>query len=249
MFASYIFFPIPALYLLLAGAVFRRYRWGRLCGLFGLMILLITALPGTAKIMARPLLFPVPTASAVQAYDPDVILLPTAGVTRLKEGWLVPGEESMQRYIQASALQDQLQVPIILSGGDPNGNNVSEASVLARLEFPSQATVFLDETASNSAGNAAGFSRIMAEQQRRRPVLVTSALHMMRMSSSLANTGHVPLAYPVSDRFTQPISWQDFIPNRRGFGMVNTAFYEYLGLVHYWIRGHFTLADFWAARP
>ena len=90
--------------------------------------MIIFAFPVSAKVLAIPIVAKQPSKTEIKFFDPDVILVPTAGASISTLGIWSISENTLHRVNLASGFQVQLGIPVIVSGGDPVGAGVSEAT-------------------------------------------------------------------------------------------------------------------------
>lgn len=148
-----------------------------------------------------------------------------------------PGEEMMARIVTAVRLQKLLGIPVIVSGGTVFESQVNtEAAVVRRfledLGVPHE-KIIEESKSRDTFENAEYTVKICSKFGYKRPVLVTSAFHMMRSVASFQNAGMKVLPFPANFRTwrNKIYGWQDFLPI--GFEGSSTALREYLGLLFY----------------
>jgi len=103
------------------------------------------------------------------------------------------------RLLTAVRLQKLLNIPILLSGGQGNGNTEAESIVSGRilksLGVPEE-KILLESKSLNTTQNAIFSAEIMREKKFRRPLLVTSAFHMRRAVLNFERQGFEVIPYP-----------------------------------------------------
>lgn len=107
------------------------------------------------------------------------------------------------RLLTAVRLQRQLNVPIILSGGQVYSDSGPEALIAKRvlmdLGVPED-KIIVEGRSVNTTQNAKFSAEIMREKGFNKPILVTSAFHMPRSVLNFAKNGVEVTAYPADYR-------------------------------------------------
>ena len=107
------------------------------------------------------------------------------------------------RLLTAVRLQKQLDVPIILSGGQVYSDSGPEAVIASRilkdLGVPED-KIIVEGKSINTTQNARFSTGIMRERGLKKPVLVTSAFHMRRSVLNFQKCGMEVTAYPADYR-------------------------------------------------
>jgi uncharacterized SAM-binding protein YcdF (DUF218 family) len=246
--------PMPLVWLMLAGLVAARRRIGR--RLLGLAagLLVISAMPIVGRALQAPL------ASGAVA-DPDslqrgkalAVLVPTAGSFRDAAGVWWPEEGSIRRFVAGRELAKRLALPMIVAGGSPLVGQPPEAGTVAALVAAGDVAVTVLPAGRNSAETAAALVAALgaAPDDARPPlILVTDRVHMMRMRASLRHQGIAVAAVATPDavaprpagqanRFT----WRLLVPSRSGLDATGAAMHEYLGITWYLVTGNITISD------
>ena len=142
----------------------------------------------------------------IEEMNADIIILLGGGViTDVQD---VDGAGTLcaspaNRLLTAVRLQKLLNLPILLSGGQGNGNTEAESIVSGRilksLGVPEE-KILLESNSLNTTQNAVYSAEIMREKNFKRPLLVTSAFHMRRSVLNFAKCGVEVTAYPADYR-------------------------------------------------
>lgn len=169
----------------------------------------------------------------------DVIVLLGGGV-RLGApdigGHGVPSEETLARAVAAMRLQRRTGLPIIVSGGYAFGDaKPTEAEVVARYMNDlgiAADKVIAEGESRDTMENALFTKRIMDARGFKKPILVTSAVHMKRSVLSFKKAGVEVVPYPANFRTWEGMvyTWQGYLPRTTD---IDTALHEYLGLMFY----------------
>ncbi len=243
--STFLYPPFPFLVLLVTGLAVRRYtrfrRTGQRVHVIAVFAMVLLALPLTAKIMLLPLFQSV--AIWQDGTQVGAIVVPTGGAFEGMRGRWHPSSESIWRVGQAIEVQKKLNLPLLISGGTPSEDGISEARVVADAYGFATGQVWLDESARNTHENARALAERLRELQIDRVLLVTSLKHVPRMAASLRANGLEVFAMPVPAPEIQNFGWRDLVPSNQGLALSSTASKVYGGLVLYLIRGWISLSD------
>ena len=182
-----IFVPMPLLFILLVGLIVWRHRrlsFSLICGATALLVIL--SLPVPPALLVQPLNM---EPRLVGEARPDAILVPTAGIFRDPSDRWWSNNTGIARAVKGSQLSGDYGVPLILSGGTPGGEPVSEAGVVAEQLGLGGPSLILEHGAENTWDTAVAASRIISERGGHRVLVVTSAAHAKRMAASLRAQG------------------------------------------------------------
>jgi uncharacterized SAM-binding protein YcdF (DUF218 family) len=238
LIAAFLLPPLNALLLLVIGACFwrRRRRLARLLIGTGGLLLWLLALPVVGGLMQRTLEGEALTPAAVQQAQAIVVLGAGVYPQAPEYGGDSVGEVSLVRLRYAAKLQRESGLPLLVSGGRPDGaGGLSEAEAMRQVlvgEFGVPVR-WLESASNNTRENA----RLSAEQLKAegisRILLVTHAWHMPRALLSFSGTGVEAL--PAATQFTrgQPMLL-DFLPT--SYTASRQAMHEWIGLLWYRLR-------------
>jgi uncharacterized SAM-binding protein YcdF (DUF218 family) len=169
----------------------------------------------------------------------DVIVLLGGGIYENVEdltGKGIPSGEMMGRLVTAVRLQKRLGVPIIVSGGKVFDNMAPEAEVdkrfLVDLGVP-PGKIILEDKSRDTIENAINTKKICDRMGFRKPILVTSAVHMKRSLFSFRKAGLTVVPLPANFRTwnRRKYYWHDYLPE--DFSAAQAAAHECLGLLYY----------------
>ena len=236
--AAFLLPPMNGLLLLVAGAWLwrRRPRFARLLIGMGTLLLWLLALPAVGSLMLRTLEGPVLSPVALKQAQAIVVL--GAGVYRQAPEYATDtvGDASLVRLRYAAKLQRQSGLPLLVSGGRPDGAGLmSEAEAMQQVltrEF--KVPVRWIENASNNTRENAQFSaeRLKTEGISR-VLLVTQSWHMPRALMSFSGTGIEVL--PAPTQFShESLALLDFLP--ASYTASRQAMHEWIGLLWYRLR-------------
>ena len=223
-----IFLPLRVLWLLILILIFRN----KIDILLSLKIVVIIFYIILTPIFSIILEYPLTKGSKIYS-DGDVVsyvLVPTAGIFKdAKSDWH-PSSISIIRLKRAELIAEKLKVPLIVSGGGINTENIAEANVLKK--YVTYENTIYEVKSKNSYETAVNLKTILLNYNidTNAPLLlVTTATHTLRMSLTLKTQGHHVIN--LKNITTFKIKPNLFFPDSRA--MSNKALYEYLGLFKY----------------
>lgn len=145
---------------------------------------------------------------------------------------------ALVRLRYAAKLHRETGLPILVTGGTPEGSSESEAALMARTlqdDFAITAK-WLEQSSENTAQNAAFSARQLKAVGVKRVLLVTDAMHMARAHSIFVHRDLQVVPAPTGFQSHAPVSPIDFVPS--GYAMYVTAYamHEWIGLLWYNLR-------------
>jgi uncharacterized SAM-binding protein YcdF (DUF218 family) len=229
-----------------AGFLMRR-RWPRvgtvLC-LGSLVLLVIASTTAGSRLVAVPLEEMAPPLNLVDSRDAGAIIILGGGRSRLAPEYDdedQPSLVTLARLRYGAYLYRQTGLPLLASGGMPDGSGKSEAAVMAEVMREDFATPvkWKEQSSDNTAENAQNSAVMLKKSGVRRVLLVTDALHMARATMAFRMAGLDVVPAPTGFRTTSPLSEIDFIPNAGALATTHYAMHEWIGIAWYWLRhGH-----------
>lgn len=231
---------INLILLLLALLLWRANRViAVLLAVISLTSLFVVAMPGVKARLFQGLEVYDPVdleALAESQVQPQAIVVLAGGILRDQSeyGHAIPSDASMHRLLYGAKLHRDTGLPMLLTGGNGAGAEISEAEAMARLLKELSIEPRWLETASlNTWENATYSAKYLKADQIDTVLLVTDAWHMPRAVFSFEQQGikviPAPMAYlgGADDIFTQ------WIPNALSFYQSSRAIREYLGMLAY----------------
>lgn len=169
----------------------------------------------------------------------DVIIILGGGIhSEVKDltGEGVPSEDMLARIVTAVRLQKKLDIPVIISSGMVFPWEKSEAIIGKRflVDLGVPASKIIVEDKSRDTIENARYSKELCEQYRfKKPLLVTSALHMKRAMLSFKKFSLDVTPFPVNLHKGKDRSyvWMDYIPGNQENAALSLR--EYMGLIFY----------------
>ncbi len=146
--------------------------------------------------------------------------------------------ETLGRLRYAAKLERDTGRPILVSGGAPLGNKVSEAEQMKQvLESEFNVPVRWAETASSNTMEDARLSReILMPENIRRIYLVTQAWHMPRAARIFRNAGFEVIPAPTGYTTRYRIDLLDFLPDASALHDSRIFLHELIGMLWYRLK-------------
>ncbi|MDB5761081.1 MAG: hypothetical protein JWQ21_76 [Herminiimonas sp.] len=230
---------IPAV----AGLMLHK-RWPRsgaaLCA-GSLIALVVLSTDAGARLFTAPLeKLAVPLASARGTGAQAIVVL---GGGRLKnapeyDGRDIPSPVTLVRLRYGARLHRETGLPLLVTGGAPDGSAESEAAAMARVLRDDFATPvkWLEQESDNTAQNAEFSARLLKQARVQRILLVTDAMHMPRSQAIFMQSGLQVVPAPTYFSSRAPLEASDFVPNGGALKQTHYAMHEWIGLCWYWLR-------------
>lgn len=245
LYEQFLVVPMPFLWVLLGGFIFwRRPAASRVLFALGTMLLLVACLPATGKLLLWGLVDGASPGDTISRQGLAAVIVPTGGSYDDSTGRWWPATNSVRRAVAGRQLSTRLGVPLIIVGGSPLAGQPPESLTVARALGLTDTEVTLGTTARNSAESGAEVARLLSDQPLRRVAVVTSAVHIARISAVLRHHGFDVVAMMSRKKISQlDLAATDFIPSRDGFGLTGGVMREYVGILWYLWVGHLDMAD------
>lgn len=152
-----------------------------------------------------------------------------------------PSESSLMRLRHAARLHRVTKLPLLVSGGAPDGHGESEAETMARsLEEDFGIKVrWIEARSDNTAENALHTSLLLEKAGITRILLVTDALHMARAERSFLRMGLSVVPAPTNFMARRPLDAASYIPDAAALKESHYALHEWIGKFWYRLRAGF----------
>lgn len=148
------------------------------------------------------------------------------------------GHHALMRLRYAEFLREQTGLPILTTGGRPDGDRYSEAELMSQSlkeDFEGLAR-WREQKSRNTFENAICTESILSGQSIGKIFLVTHAVHMPRAIYAFEKTGlkvtPAPIGY-LQDTFKNANVFQKWLPSVEALQISRTALHEWLGLLYY----------------
>ncbi len=235
--------PLNLVLVCVAGLLLRR-KWPRTgAGLIGsaLIALIVFSTSAGALLFVAPLEQRTAPIASVDGTGAQAIVVLSGGrLANAPEygGNDIPSLTALARLRYAARLHRETGLPLLVTGGAPDGSVESEAAGMARalqedFEVPVK---WIEENSDNTAESAAFSASILKQARIRRILLVTDAMHMPRSQAMFERTGLEIVAAPTILLSRVPLKPLHFIPNGEGLRRTHYAIHEWIGIVWYSLR-------------
>lgn len=148
------------------------------------------------------------------------------------------GNASLERIRYAAKLHKITRKPILLTGGTPLGNRVSEAALMKsvlELEFNTPVT-WIEGKSDNTLENARNSFRLLQQSGIKRIYLVTHAWHMQRAMQVFQAAGFEVVPAPTAYITRYKTDLMTFIPNADAFFSSRIYLHEIIGILWYRLK-------------
>lgn len=235
--------PLNLILLCAAGMLWRRTRprLGLALSAGALAALAVISTPAGALLFLTPLENrSTPLNAARDAGAQAIVVLGGGRIMNAPEygGRDMPALVPLARMRYAAQLHRETGLPLLTSGGAPDGRNESEAAIMARsLQQDFGVPVKWTEDDSNdTAQNAAFAARILKQAGVRRILLVTDGIHMPRSQAVFERAGLEVVPAPTVLYSRNQFTPTDFMPSGEGLRRSHYAIHEWIGFGWYWLR-------------
>jgi uncharacterized SAM-binding protein YcdF (DUF218 family) len=219
----------------------RHPRTGATLSVLSLVLLIALSTRPGAMLVVAPLEKLNAPLSATDVKNAQAIVVLGAGrISNAPEygGQDIPSSIALQRLRYAAKLQRETGLPILITGGRPDGSAESEAAIMARTlrEDFVVPVRWLEPESNNTAENAQFSAAILRKAGVQRILLVTDAMHMQRARLVFKQTGLTIVAAPTAFTSAESGTAVDLIPHARWLQYCGYAMHEWLGLAWYRLR-------------
>lgn len=235
--------PLNLILLCAAGLWLRRSRprLGLALGAGALATLVILSTPAGALLLLAPLENRNPPLASAQGTGAQAIVALGGGrMMRAQEygGRDIPSPPTLARLRYAAKLHRETGLPVLASGGAPEGAAEPEAALMARslqqdFEVPVR---WIESRSHDTAQNAAFSAPLLAQAGVRRILLVTDGIHMPRARTAFERAGIEVVAAPTALWSRARLTPADFLPGGEGLRRSHYALHEWIGIA--WYRGN-----------
>lgn len=220
----------------------RRPRLGWAISALGLLLLTALCTGFVASKLGAPLENRNPPLATPASLDAEAIVILAGG--RLSEapeygGADVPKLITLGRMRYGAYLQRASGLPLLVSGGSPDGKAEGEATLMARVLQDEMGVPvrWIEDGSDNTAQNAEFSARMLRQAGVKKIALVTDALHMPRARRAFEEHGLTVQAAPTVFLFRGEYSFSSFLPSIRGIDLSYYALHEWLGMLWYQLHG------------
>ena len=208
------------------------------------IVLVVMSTQAGSRLLVEPLeTRSLPIAEAKQSGAQAIVVLGGGRLVDAPEdaGRDQPSSATLMRLRHGARLQRMTGLPILVTGGSPDGAGDSEAAVMARSlkEDFGVKVRWMEEASDNTEQNARLTAGLLDREGIHRILLVTDAMHMPRAQRSFSAAGLDVVAAPTYFRARRPTDASSFIPKARELDNSSYAIHEWIGLLWYRIRHGF----------
>ncbi len=143
-----------------------------------------------------------------------------------------PNYWTLARLRYGAKLQRQTGLPILVSGGTPDGSRISEAAIMENSLRDDFATPvrWLEGASDDTKQNASFSAEILRQARIRKIILVTDAVHMHRARLLFAQAGLTVISAPTVFFSRERLTLLSFLPSGEGLRRSEYALHEWVGL-------------------
>jgi uncharacterized SAM-binding protein YcdF (DUF218 family) len=225
----------------------RRYLYlGRTVIVLSITLLLALSTGAGSAWLIRPLEQQSLQPTSIEKNKSQAIVVLGGGRARVASSqgdYVQVGPITLMRLRVAAGLQRQTHLPLLVTGGAPDGEGESEAVLMARSlkdDFGVEAR-WVESNSINTFQNAILSAQLLRKKNIQQIFLVTDAIHMPRARWAFAHAGlrvaPAPSLFLVSDE----LQLASFVPNAQSLKNSHYAIHEWLGLLGYRLR--YAVAD------
>jgi uncharacterized SAM-binding protein YcdF (DUF218 family) len=232
--------PTSLIVLTIVGALLLRRRRGLgLTLILGSQLALLAfSLPVVANVLARSLEPPPVTASDLKRAQAIVILAGGNNLGAPEWGGETVKTYTLQRLRYGARLARETGLPILVTGGRPEGGRFAEASVMRDVlvkEYNLEVR-WVDAEAMTTGENALLSARILKAEGLTRVALVTDAIHMPRSRQVFESTGLEVIACPTAYGGQRPFAPYQLVPGAAALHLSQSALREWVSRGYYLLR-------------
>jgi uncharacterized SAM-binding protein YcdF (DUF218 family) len=181
-----------------------------------------------------------PLASARNTRAQAIVVLGGGRIMNAAEsgGRDIPALIPLARVRYAAQLHRETGLPLLASGGTPDGREESEAVIMARAlqrDF-SVPVKWLEGKSNDTAQNASFSAQILKQAGVLRILLVTDGLHMPRSRAMFEKAGLDVVPAPTLFYSRSELLPIDFMPSGEGLRRSEYALHEWLGMAWYRLK-------------
>ena len=235
----------PLIFILpsMAGFLMRK-RWPRFAAVLciaPLLALIVFSTGAGARWAAASIEgLAIPLASAQTSRAQAIVVLGGGRVRNAPEygGLDVPRPAVLARLRYGAKLHRETGLPILVTGGTPEGSPESEAALMARIlrdDFAIEVK-WQEGASDNTAQNAQYSAQQLGSAGVKRILLVTDAMHMARSVAIFSRHDLQVVQAPTRFYSSEPLTPIDFVPQAHWIEVTAYAMHEWIGLVWYRLR-------------
>ncbi|MBI5429274.1 MAG: YdcF family protein [Nitrosomonadales bacterium] len=240
--AAFLLPPLSLLLMLALGIVllYRRRRFARPLILAACALLWIAATPYFSGSALRLLETGTVVPDSARQHADAIVILGGGTYFRAPEyaGQDTAGKLTLVRLRYGAKLQRETGKPVLVTGGRPVGNSLSEAQQMrAALEQDFRVPVrWTEDTSDNTFENARNSFRILQQEGIRKIYLVTHAWHMPRSAEAFRRAGFEVVEAPTAFTTRYRTDLLAFLPSAESLLDSKFFVHEVIGLLWYRVK-------------
>lgn len=151
------------------------------------------------------------------------------------DGNNLPTEISVSRLLYGVSLYKKTNVPILVTGGDPDLNGSSEGEEMQKMlqTYFSVVPAWVEKKSSNTYFNAMNTREILGAIKVNKIYLVTHAWHMPRAALIFRKFGFTVVEAPTKFHVNKEKNMLDFFPSSTGLDQTSLIIREIIGYLFY----------------
>ena len=217
----------------------RRPRLGKSLLLASFLLLWSCATPYFAE-SALQILEGTPSALDTQVQYADAIIVLGGGTyfRAAEYGTDTVSADTLVRLRYAATLQRKTNKPILVTGGRPLGNSLSEAQqmkIVLENEFYTP-VMWTEDTSNNTLENAQHSYQLFQQAGIKRVYLVTHSWHMPRAVRAFQSAGFEVVAAPTAFTTRYQTNLLSFLPRASSLRDSSIFMHEVIGLLWYRLK-------------
>lgn len=236
-------FLLPPLILLLSGLAglllsYKKPRIGRALLTISIALLWFLSTPFIADTLLHSLEKSPPTDGKSKIADAIIVLGGGTYFNAPEYSGDTVGETTLLRLRYAAKLYRETAKPLLVTGGKPLGNSLSEAKQMRQVleqEFHTPVKWTEDES-DNTFENARNCYHLLRQYNIRRIYLVTHAWHMPRALRAFQTAGFDVIPAPTAYTTRYKIDLLAFVPNAGSLYKSQIFFHEAIGMLWYRLK-------------
>ena len=223
----------------------KKKRWGRWLTVGSLVLFVLLSVGAVGRLLVQPFETASPPLDFARIRDlprHGAMIVVLGGGRRLGAieypGGEALGPASLERSRYGARLAKMTGLPLSVSGGKPDGGNLSEAALMkdfieAELKQP---VAIVEDQSFDTRQNAQYIFARLAPLKIDTIVLVTDVLHMPRAARIFEALGMNVIPAPMDFRAGAALNVMDFLPSAEGLRLSRYVFHGLIGEVWYRAR-------------
>ena len=227
-------FPIIIIYFYILGIFFIDKNKRLKIFSFGLLVFFIFSIPITSLFLSIPLKKGGKKLDDVSKSSVTHVVALTAGFNKNILGEFTPSFPSVERALLAKKLSDELNKPLIISGGKTVKGAPSESLITSN--YLKLKNVLLEEESLNTFESSVNL-RELCLKKNTLILLITDQWHSFRsyLAFRSQKCNVITYNYPIN------LNLKKLIPTIHGFSDTNKLIYEYVAILYYIINSKINL--------